>query len=155
MGECQMFYKEWSTDTFWAPEIGLLLLPAGHSPLIPRGFCHILTLSSFESSRLPSEKLEPTWKRKLGRQHGGDCGLMMHGQTWKIHVLKQCVVCMHVDTIGIDATFNIIHSGTWMLNELEWPYPPPSLEALQLTDLSGGDNSGVEMISHHKLTASA
>ena len=26
-----MFYKEWSTDTFWAPETGLLLLPPEHS----------------------------------------------------------------------------------------------------------------------------
>lgn len=24
MGECRMFYKEWSTDTFWVPETGLL-----------------------------------------------------------------------------------------------------------------------------------
>ena len=26
-----MFYKEWSTDTFWLPQTGLLLLPAGNS----------------------------------------------------------------------------------------------------------------------------
>ena len=26
-GDCKMFYKEWSTDTFWLPEIGLSLLP--------------------------------------------------------------------------------------------------------------------------------
>ncbi len=30
-GECRMFYKEWSTDTFWLPETGLTLLPAGNS----------------------------------------------------------------------------------------------------------------------------
>lgn len=26
VGECRMFYKEWSTDTFWLPETGLALL---------------------------------------------------------------------------------------------------------------------------------
>ena len=30
-GECKMFYKEWSTDTFWLPQTGLSLLPAGGS----------------------------------------------------------------------------------------------------------------------------
>ena len=28
-GECKMFFKEWSTDPFWLPPIGLSLLPAG------------------------------------------------------------------------------------------------------------------------------
>ena len=28
-GECRMFYKEWSSDTFWLPETGLVLLPHG------------------------------------------------------------------------------------------------------------------------------
>ena len=27
VGECRMFYKEWSTDAFWLPETGLALLP--------------------------------------------------------------------------------------------------------------------------------
>jgi len=31
MGECRMFYKEWSTDTFWLPQTGLSLLPADNS----------------------------------------------------------------------------------------------------------------------------
>ena len=34
-GECRMFYKEWSTDTFWLPQTGLSLLPAGNS--VPTG----------------------------------------------------------------------------------------------------------------------
>ena len=29
MGGSRMFYKEWSTDTFWLPETGLSLSPAG------------------------------------------------------------------------------------------------------------------------------
>jgi len=33
MGECRMFYKEWSTDTFWLPQTGLSLLPADNSVL--------------------------------------------------------------------------------------------------------------------------
>ena len=28
-GECRMFYKEWSSDTYWLPDTGLSLLPAG------------------------------------------------------------------------------------------------------------------------------
>ena len=27
--ECRMFYKQWSTDTFWLPQTGLSLLPTG------------------------------------------------------------------------------------------------------------------------------
>ena len=29
LGECKMFYKEWSTDDYWLPQSGLSLLPAG------------------------------------------------------------------------------------------------------------------------------
>ena len=29
-GECQMFYKEWSTDIFWLPASGLSTLPRDH-----------------------------------------------------------------------------------------------------------------------------
>lgn len=28
-GECKMYYKEWSTDSFWLPPAGLSLLPLG------------------------------------------------------------------------------------------------------------------------------
>ena len=30
-GECVMFYKEWSTDTFWLPQGGLAFLPCGNN----------------------------------------------------------------------------------------------------------------------------
>lgn len=30
-GESRMFYKEWSTDTFWLPQNGLALLPTGNT----------------------------------------------------------------------------------------------------------------------------
>ena len=28
-GECKMYYKEWSSDTYWLPSTELSLLPAG------------------------------------------------------------------------------------------------------------------------------
>ena len=31
LGECRMFYKEWSTDNYWLPQSGLALLPQGMS----------------------------------------------------------------------------------------------------------------------------
>lgn len=31
LGECVMFYKEWSTDTFWLPQGGLAFLPSGNT----------------------------------------------------------------------------------------------------------------------------
>lgn len=29
LGECRLFYKEWSTDDYWLPQSGLALLPQG------------------------------------------------------------------------------------------------------------------------------
>ena len=39
LGECLMFYKEWSTDTLWLPQSGLAFLPSdnttpGRQPLV-------------------------------------------------------------------------------------------------------------------------
>lgn len=28
-GECRLFYKEWSSDAYWLPDTGLILLPTG------------------------------------------------------------------------------------------------------------------------------
>lgn len=29
--QCRMYYKEWSTDDFWLPQLGLAILPTGNS----------------------------------------------------------------------------------------------------------------------------
>lgn len=52
-GECQMFYKEWSTDTFWLPQTGLSLLPAGNS--VPTGLPKVVR-PSYDPEKLAKIK---------------------------------------------------------------------------------------------------
>ena len=52
VGECRMFFKEWSTDLFWLPQTGLAFLPSNNA--VPK---HI-PLATFEPilrSRLSEE----------------------------------------------------------------------------------------------------
>ncbi len=55
-----MFYKEWSTDTFWLPQTGMSILPTGNS--VPTQHPHILR-PCFDPEQLG--KIESTI-RKVG-----------------------------------------------------------------------------------------
>ncbi len=57
-GECRMFYKEWSTDSFWLPQTGLSLLPVPNSvPTLPP----LVLRPCFDPEHLA--KLEATLKK--------------------------------------------------------------------------------------------
>lgn len=54
-GDCRMFYKEWSTDTYWLPQTGLSFLPTnntipGQRPLFIRPYYDPENLKKLETT---------------------------------------------------------------------------------------------------------
>lgn len=74
LGEAQMFYKEWSTDSFWLPTGGLSVLPATDPiPTIQAQVLQpfFLTRIVCQSLRPRSERLVDIWTKQMLPPGGG------------------------------------------------------------------------------------
>ena len=75
LGEAQMYYKEWSTDSFWLPTGGLSVLPANDPiPTIqPQVLQPFLMRMVCQSLRPQSERLKVILTKQMlpvGGEHG-------------------------------------------------------------------------------------
>ena len=58
VGECRMFFKEWSTDSFWLPQAGIAFLPTNNS--VPK-HRPLMSIPYYDPDTL--KKLEVTVKK--------------------------------------------------------------------------------------------
>lgn len=146
-GEAQMYYKEWSTDSFWLPTGGLSILPTSNAtptkhPLVLQPF--------FDEDGL--SKLAATIKKIEAYLDKADAASwwrtwLEHAKQQTTHVQAQQLRGMYCSVLNF---YNSIYaSGTWMLSQLKAQYCHTIQETTSQED--SDDMSGVVVDSPYKV----